>query len=239
MSVAAGLSMAASGRAGGAPSHGVAAEVHSACLLPDTPYRLWERGELHEVLALPHDGTRVEVIDGEIYVSPAPVMPHNRIIDKIAEAFWAARAADPECVWECTQGMGLRVPERETGCVPDLIVAESEILNAAWEAGAPYLTPDQVEMTVEVTSKSNAAADRQPTSLRPNTKWQLYARLGIPCYLLVDRDPRAAQVTLYSAPDRAAGAYLQHRVWNFGETVKLPEPFGIEIPTELWRPWKD
>ncbi|NYD45875.1 hypothetical protein BJY14_001858 [Actinomadura luteofluorescens] len=26
--------------------------------------------------------------------------------------------------------------------------------------------------------------------------------------------------------------------WEFGEAVKLPEPFGLEITTDEWEPWQ-
>jgi hypothetical protein len=26
--------------------------------------------------------------------------------------------------------------------------------------------------------------------------------------------------------------------WKFGETISLPEPFGIKIPTGEWLPWE-
>ena len=95
-------------------------------------------------------------------------------------------------------------------------------------------------MVLEVTSRSNAADDRQPALRRSTgTKWNGYAQVGLPYYLLVDRAPRSAQTVLYSDPDPASGAYLHFESWKFGETVRLPEPFGFEIVTDAWRPWDD
>ncbi|MCP2340085.1 hypothetical protein [Actinomadura rupiterrae] len=52
--------------------------AHKA-VLPDTPANMWARGELHDFLRLPHDGTRVEIIGGEIVVSPpASVTLHSQ-----------------------------------------------------------------------------------------------------------------------------------------------------------------
>ncbi|NDU72585.1 hypothetical protein GWI34_08085 [Actinomadura sp. DSM 109109] len=48
------------------------ATVHHHRELPDTPYNLWLRDELADVLDLPRDGTRVEIVGGEIIVSPGP-----------------------------------------------------------------------------------------------------------------------------------------------------------------------
>jgi hypothetical protein len=101
-----------------------------------------------------------------------------------------------------------------------------------------YLVPDQIELVVEVTSPSNADNDRRPQRERAKTtKWSGYARAEIPYYLLIDRDPRVARITLYSIPDQGTGAYLHQEVWEFGHQVRLPEPFGIEIATEAWSRW--
>ncbi|MBC6461621.1 Uma2 family endonuclease [Actinomadura sp. HBU206391] len=92
---------------------------------------------------------------------------------------------------------------------------------------------------MEVTSRWNAGDDRQPSLRRSAaTKWNGYAQVEIPYYLLVDRDPMRAQVILYANPDRAAGAYAHLQSWEFGETVRLPEPFGVVIATDDWEPWR-
>jgi hypothetical protein len=44
-------------------------------------------------------------------------------------------------------------------------------------------------------------------------------------------------VILYSLPDQSAGTYDHLRSWEFGEPIRLPEPFDIEIPTDDWDPW--
>lgn len=93
-------------------------------------------------------------------------------------------------------------------------------------------------MVVEVTSRSTAAVDRQPTLRRSTgTKWNGYAQVGLPYYLLIDRAPRTAQAVLYSNPDPGSGAYLHFESWRFGETIRLPDPFGFAIATDGWDPW--
>jgi hypothetical protein len=39
------------------------------------------------------------------------------------------------------------------------------------------------------------------------------------------------------SPDQASGAYLHQETWSIGETIILPDPIGIEIPTDSWKPW--
>ena len=219
------------------PTVSVTATAHFHAL-PDTPYAMWVREELADYLHLPEDGTRVEVIGGEIVVSPGPAVAHNMIVTQIHESFMTVRLAQPGFPWRCMQATDLDLSAIKDGYIPDLIVSEAATLAAASKSEAPDLLPDQVELVVEVTSPSNATNDRQPT-LRSSatTKWNGYAQAGIPYYLLIDRDPRRAQAILYSLPDENAGTYDHLRSWEFGETIRLPAPFEVEIPTNDWDSW--
>lgn len=115
---------------------------------------------------------------------------------------------------------------------------DDDARRAARKAKAPHLLPEQVKLVVEVTSRSNAAYDRQPTLRHTGaTKWTGYAQAGIPNYLLIDRDPRRAKAILYFDPDSESGTYERLRTWEFGESIRLPEPFGVEINTGEWEPW--
>ena len=210
----------------------IAAIAHRHYTLPDTPYNLWVRGELADHLQLPHDGTRVEIIGGEIVVSPGPTISHNGIVQDIADTVAVARGTDPTFPWRCILTSDLDLTEIQDGYVPDLIILETKVILEARSLEARHLVPQQVNLVVEVTSKGNAADDR--ASL---TKWTGYARVGIPFYLLIDRSPKQAQAILYSSPDRSSGTYDHTRSWGFGEVIRLPEPFGFEISTELWKPW--
>jgi Uma2 family endonuclease len=221
------------------PDVSVAAVAHHHYKLPDTPYNLWVRDELADHLHLPADGARVEVIGGEIVVSPMPSIGHNGIVRAISDKLVEARLADPAFQWNYAHSTDLNLADIRDGYVPDLMVMNAKVLAEAVEADAPHLFPSQVELVVEVTSPSNAANDRQPTFRRSSiTKWNGYAEVGVPYYLLVDRAPRTAQIKLYVDPDRKSGAYKHAVTWEFGQVIKLPEPIGIEIPTADWKPWQ-
>jgi hypothetical protein len=209
--------------------------------LPDSPYAMWARGELADFLRLPDDGTRVEVVGGEFVVSPAPVFPHAAILTDIAEAFAYARFRDPGFSWQAVQAINLDVVEIGDGYIPDLVVLPVETAARSRAAEALHLYPHQLDLVVEVTSKSNAQNDREPVFGRRQqaTKWSGYARARVPYHLLVDRDPGRPGVTLFGEPDHLAGTYRTLSAWKFGDVVALPEPFGVEISTELWRPWSD
>jgi Uma2 family endonuclease len=206
--------------------------------LPDIPYALWVRGELDDHLHLPDRFFRVEVIGGEIVVSPAPALEHGGIAHDIAEKVVEARLGGLGVPWKSIQGTGMDLVSIRDAYIPDLMILDAEILREARQAGVRYLVPDQIELVIEVTSPSNANDDRKPAVLRTEpTKWNGYARAEIPYYLLVDRDPKVARTTLFSIPDEGTGAYLHEDSWAFGETIVLPDPIGLEIPTAEWTSW--
>lgn len=80
----------------------------------DSPYEMWVPDDLTDYLQLPKDGTHVEVIGGEIVLSPGPTVD----ADVLAEA---------------------RAPK------------------------ARHLLPHQVDLVVEVTSRSSIAIPRSVT----------------------------------------------------------------------------
>jgi Putative restriction endonuclease len=216
----------------------VAAIAHY--MLPDTAYAMWARGDLADYLRLPKDGTRVEVIGGEIVVSPSPAFGHSYVIRAIQHGASVAEVGDAEFRWRAFQTIDLNLAQIGDGYIPDLIMIDRDVMQDANRAGVPHLFPHQVGLVMEVTSPSNAARDRQPGLRRTvGTKWTGYAHTGIPFYLLVDRAPSIARTTLYGEPDLQAGTYKTIASWEFGETIRLPEPFGFEISTDEWEPWSD
>lgn len=210
-------------------------------VLPDSPYTMWVRDELAGYLHLPKDGTRVEVVGGEIVVSPGPTVGHNGIVRDVERGVFAAELSDETFVWRSVQTTDLNMFDIGDGYIPDLILLEEPILREARASEARHLLPHQVDMVVEVTSISTAVNDRVPNARRRpmGTKWSGYAHAGIPFYLLIDRDPRVAKTTLYGEPDRRSGVYGELRSWDFGETVQLDAPFGFHFSTEQWAPWED
>ncbi|MFJ1934716.1 Uma2 family endonuclease [Kitasatospora sp. NPDC088160] len=210
-------------------------------LLPDSPYAMWVRGELGEYLRLPDDGTRVEVIGGEIVVSPAPVYLHEGILTDIQESVLAGKIADAKFQWRAVRTVNLDLVEIEGGYIPDMVIVSRDVDAEKRAKDVLYVHPVDLELVVEVTSASNARHDRRPMfgrQVKP-TKWSGYARTGIPYYLLVDRDPRQPGVTLFGEPDRGEGTYQVLGQWKFGEPVRLPKPFDLEINTGDWAPWAE
>jgi hypothetical protein len=147
---------------------------------------------------------------------------------------------DPDFIWTAVQVTNLCQDSILGSYIPDLLVLPQEFYRAARKAASFGMMPDEIEMTVEVTSPSNSAQDRPPTDRRRSarkSKWSGYAKVEIPYYLLVDRSPKAAKTILYSIPDQSTRAYLHQESWDFGEDIQLPEPFNLQIDTSLWEPW--
>jgi Uma2 family endonuclease len=131
----------------------------------DDLVRFWEEMEWPE-------GSKVEIIEGIITVSPAPASRHNVIAARIQRRLYSAIPED----WEIFQTQAIAVPSRLGMLIPDLLVAP--VLECA-EAES-HIPAALAELVVEVTSKSNARHDRV-------SKPAAYATAGIPLYLLVDR----------------------------------------------------
>ncbi|GAA4097824.1 Uma2 family endonuclease [Nonomuraea soli] len=203
--------------------------------LPDSPLVMWDRGDLHDFLHLSAD-IRVEILDGQVVASTVPHFWQNDIKEHIHEAFFAAALTEGEQGWTCRAGNGLVLAELGCGFIPDLLVFDREIHRSMVAARVRRPSSDEIEMCVEVTSPGNAAIDRGG---QPKGKWASYAKVEIPYYLLVDRDPKIAKATLYSVPDAKTGAYLHQEEWEFGQTIVLPTQFGVSIPTSGWLTWSD
>lgn len=209
-------------------------------MLSEPAHDLWVEGRLLEELGIPDDKrTRVEIIGGEIVVSPGPFVDHAFIASDIQEAFSRRRILEADFTWRTAQVVDLDLPRIGDGYVPDLIVLSAEAFEAAANQRARNLTADMVGLVAEITSKATAADDREPGRQRARpTKWNGYAYEEVEFYLLIDRAPNKALVTLYTEPNPARGLYLAEQQWKFGETIVLPEPFGVEIPTAEWLPWE-
>lgn len=129
----------------------------------------------------PDDGKRYEIIDGVLYVSPAPVPLHQRVLralfvvlnrhvtrHRLGEVFFAPI------------GIVLEIP---SAVQPDLVfIAErqGDIVKEKAVFGAP-------DLLVEVLSPSTERRDR---SLKRRT----YERCGVPHYCVVDPRRRRLQV---------------------------------------------
>lgn len=209
---------------------------------PDSPYEMWARGELGRYLGLP-EGSRVEIIEGDIVVSPAARYNHNRIVLRIAYLIERARDIDPDFPWVAVIGTEVGEPSSK-GWIPDVAVMNRTRADEAGAADPVVIGPLDMTMAIEITSPSNANHDREPgpqhrqkNGNRIKTKWTDYASSGVEYYLLIDRDPRVVRATLYFDPNPQTSRYESAIAWDFGEPIVLPEPFGVTIDTAEWTAW--
>ena len=130
------------------------------------------------VRALPDDGNRYEVIDGELFVTAAPSWTHQRAVLHLAHMllpYVRERAIGDVILSPADVVFGPRnVVEPDLFVVP-LVGGEAP---RRWEEVGRLL------LTVEVLSPSTTRTDR-------GEKRELYQRKGVPEYWIVDVDTRA------------------------------------------------
>ena len=167
--------------------------------------------------ALPNDGRRYEIHDGELSVTPAPTPQHQIISARLFTALTR---------WVETHPGGLLLYSpldvilANTSIVqPDIVYLAADRLNRVSRRGiegAPTLT-------VEILSPSTRTVDRV-------TKTRLYARYEVPFLWLVDPDARTIEAFVLHE-----GRYALGVAATATEPVDLP-PFtrlGL-VPDTLW-----
>ncbi|MEY9212632.1 Uma2 family endonuclease [Thermobifida halotolerans] len=161
---------------------------------------------------------RAESLDGEtVTLSPTPVGRHGRNLRELERqlAPHLPQGTDDETRLE------IRMHHLQRSVTPDLFVAPEEVLDTSSQH---WIGPDDVLLVAEVTSRSNAGADRE-------AKRGIYARAGIEFYLLID--PLLGKATLYAGPE--GDDYRDRAVRNFGEKLAVPEPFDFVLDTSRLR----
>jgi Uma2 family endonuclease len=168
--------------------------------------------------ALPDDGKRYELLDGELFAMPSPSTWHQVIA---ANLVWALEG------YVRARGIGkvlfapLDIIFADTSVVePDVIYVDNQrmsLLARRGVEGAPTLL-------VEVLSPSTTRWDRE-------VKFALYARYGVPFYWIVD--PKARVLEAY----RLEGSAYVLAMRAIGAAPCGPPPFedlGLVVD-ELWR----
>lgn len=163
-------------------------------------------------LAYPDDGRLYEIIGGELFVSPPPIIRHSRIARELGTRIHAFldRAHLGELFFAPT---GVRLGDEDV-VEPDLLVVLREHADRIGE----QVIDGPPDLCVEILSAGSARRDL-------TTKRELYARAGVPEYWIVD--PETASVEVLRL-DR--GAYARAGLYRKGDTLRSPLLEGLQIP---------
>jgi Uma2 family endonuclease len=169
-----------------------------------------------DLLRLPDDLMRHELIGGEHYVSPAPAVKHQEIVvnlTRILSNFVRAHRLGKVLVGP----VDVLFTQHDV-VEPDLLYvsgAKADRVRERYVAGAP-------DLVIEVLSPSNRVVDR-------TKKYRLYEAQGVPEYWIVDPATETLEVYRATGPGGrfALGASLSLAAGDVLATPLLP---GLEIP---------
>jgi Uma2 family endonuclease len=162
------------------------------------------------------DKRRVEIIQGRLIVSPAPVLWHERACAWLNDQLRDAAAAKG---WFIDRAGEIELPATSDLIEPDVMVLGDAESLPDLEHTRPL---DHVLLVAEVISSSSIREDRE-------VKPRACALAGVPLYLLVDRFTKPATVSLFSEPGE--DGYTKLESVNVGGKLSVPSPFDIDLDT--------
>ena len=163
-----------------------------------------------DLLQMPDDGKRREIIDGDLYVTPSPINYHQKILLNLTGAFWMFLENHP--LGELRFAPLDVILSEHNVLEPDLLLVLNEHRHILqdWVRGAP-------DLVIEILSPTTESRDR-------GIKLKAYARYGIAEYWIVD--PTAQVVEVYRLT--AEGLHLAATRAK-GETVETPLLPGFSL----------
>ena len=138
---------------------------------------------VEDLEAMPEDGNRYEVIEGELFVSRAPALPHQIVSGNIFAYLWNYLATNPIGRVVATPGL---IFDQHSGVIPDVVFfthgRDEEIISGGRLVAAP-------DIVIEILSpgRENSSRDRV-------AKRQLYFKYSVQEYWIVDAENRAIEV---------------------------------------------
>ena len=167
--------------------------------------------------AIPADGRRYELLEGEVSVTSAPSPTHQEVLGSL---FALLRDHVK------SRGLGKVFPSPIDCMLSDTTIVQPDIVYVA-SGSLPAIGRRGIEgpptLVVEVLSPSTIQIDR-------GVKFQLYARHGVPHYWIVD--PEARSIEAYRL---AEGAYeLSGRLEKTRPLALAPFPDLVLDPASLW-----
>jgi Uma2 family endonuclease len=175
---------------------------------------------VEEVRALPDDGNRYEVIDGELFVTPAPSWLHQHAA---IELCLLVRPFADSCGLDCILPPAEVAFSRRRSVEPDLFV----VPRIDGRRATHFDEVKRLVLAAEVISPSTARSDRYK-------KRHLYQSEGVPEYWIVD--PGARFVERWRPGDEEPEILIESLAWAPGDGV---EPLVIDLPAYFRRVHRD
>jgi len=187
------------------------------------PTRAAAVSTIEELLALPDDGLRHELLDGVHVVTPAPEYPHQAVLSEILVALHKALEGHAELQVLASPADIVLSPR--TLVQPDLFVIRrqpGQSIRKWRDVGVPLVA-------IEFLSPSTAARDR-------GAKRRIYQRAGVAEYWIVDLDARL--VERWRPSDERPEIVTDILRWDPGTgmtpvAIGLPELFRQVLGDEL------
>ncbi|MBH0775390.1 Uma2 family endonuclease [Nocardia bovistercoris] len=164
----------------------------------------------------PSDGSRLELILGYLYMTPAPGGPHQfaagELFAVLRDAIRASKRADLLAL----PAVGVRISTGfRTAVIPDVVVVHGGFNRTSFAAS-------DLELAVEVWSPGNTREER-------DTKISGYASARVPYLWVVELpDGKPARFEGYRLDEEG---YRQEVFATAGEVVVAPGPVPVEIDT--------
>ena len=168
-----------------------------------------------DLAALPDDGRRHELIDGEHYVTPSPNTRHQRLVVRLVAAFATHLAAHPDHGEVFVAPFDVLFSEFDV-VEPDLLFVaadQADIVTARHVRGVPALV-------VEILSPGTRRIDEK-------IKYRLFERVGVrECWLV---DPELDIVKVYRRSADGTLPRIAELSADAGDTLTTPLVPGLSI----------
>lgn len=164
------------------------------------------------------DGTKCELVYGELLVNPPPHPWHEALVDRLHDALRAYMRSEPAAGYVSRGQPKLTFGRRDTYVMPDIWAVPV----AEWRE-LDWLKLTRLLLAVEVLSPSSRRSDR-------HTKRRLYQDRGVPLYWIIDG--RAHQVEVWRPGDEFPQVETEHLVWT-PEGAAAPFSYAV---AELFAP---
>jgi Uma2 family endonuclease len=160
-----------------------------------------------DLLAIPEDGPKCEIVEGNLVVAPSPSHGHQFAITGLLRLLDDAAPDDCAILFDIDVDLGRNVFR------PDVLALRPEAIGK----DRPFAAADLL-LAIEVTSPSSRSMDR---IIKPGA----LVEAGVPHYWRVDLEA-APYIEVYELDGRA---YRLAHTLRAGTTGRLEQPFPIDV----------